>query len=130
MKKIFCLLMATLAVIIVCSSCSKDDEKPTIKNPLAGTLWEEDDDHPMRIEFINDTQVRVWGALATEDTGTYTISNNGNTVTFSSLITTIGINTREYKYGTFTSNTLTVHFTLAGQGVKAPTNVTCYLYKR
>ena len=89
-------------------SCSKgsEDEK-VVQNPLAGTLWEEDDDVPLRMEFIDNTTVTVWGNYAKEDTGTYRVS--GNTVTFSSLNTTgSGKTTYKYLNGTFSSHRLIV----------------------
>lgn len=122
--------MMAFAAIAICSSCGKgDDEKSVDKNPLAGTLWaEEGKEAPLYIEFIDNTKVRVWGARATDVVGTYRVS--GNTITFSSVTTEIGLNTRVFKNGTFTNNTLMVNFTLAGAGVYSPQDITWYLYKK
>lgn len=100
-----------VGAIMLCGfllSCSKGDEgEKVVQNPLAGTLWEEDDDTPLHMEFIDNSTVTVWGNFAKEDSGTYRIS--GNTVTFSSLNTT-GLGQATYKYlsGTFSSHRLTV----------------------
>ena len=114
-----------VGAIMLCGfllSCSKGDEgEKVVQNPLAGTLWEEDDDAPLRIEFIDNSTVAVWGSYQARDYGTYRVS--GNKVTFSSLSTDSGY--YEYLSGTFTSNTLIVNYNIGSlSGYK------CYLYKK
>ena len=115
MKRHLIILAVALMLGGTLLSCNKDDSagsngnntSSVTQNPLAGTLWEEDDDVPLRMEFIDNTTVTVWGNYAKEDTGTYRVS--GNTVTFSSLNTTgAGKSTYKYLNGTFSSHRLTV----------------------
>lgn len=115
MKRHLIILAVALMLGGTLLSCNKDDSagsngnntSSVTQNPLAGTLWEEDDDTPLHMEFVDNTTVTVWGNFAKEDTGTYRIS--GNTVTFSSLNTTgSGKTTYKYLNGTFSSHRLTV----------------------
>ena len=129
MKRHLIILAVALMLGGTLLSCNKDDSagsngnntSSVTQNPLAGTLWEEDDDAPLRIEFIDNSTVAVWGSYQARDYGTYIVS--GNTVTFSSLATQDGM--YEYLNGTFTSNTLIVNRNIGGlSGYK------CYLYKK
>ncbi len=129
MKRHLIILAGVLMLGGTLLSCNKDDSasgngnntSSVTQNPLADTLWEEDDDTPLRMEFTGYTSVAVWGSYQARDTGSYKIS--GNRVIFSSLSTDDGW--YEYTDGTFTNNTLIVNYKINGRsGYK------CYLYKK
>ena len=114
MKRTLFVLVCAVMFGGILSSCTKNDdssskkENTVSKNPLVGTLWEEDDSAPLRVEFSDYGIVRVWGNYASEGTGSYKVS--GSTVTFSSLSTDTSYHaTLKYRSGTFTSNTLVLN---------------------
>jgi hypothetical protein len=109
MKRILLMLVGVVMLGCVMSSCSKDESNKQ-QNPLIGTLWAEDDDAPLRLEFIDATTVSLWGSYQKPDTGTYTVS--GNTVTFTGLESE---NYGTYKYisATFTNNSMIVSYTMS-----------------
>ena len=88
------------------TSCSKGVSSDSPQNPLVGTLWEEDDDVPLRMEFTTASSVSVWGGYRGTDTGTYKVS--GNSIIFTNLETEDGY----YRYisATFTNNTMVVSY--------------------
>ena len=112
-------------------SCNKTDdsgsknENSVSENPLAGTLWEEDDDAPLRMEFTGLRTVKVWGNYAKEGNGTYTVS--GNTVFFTSLSTTTAYHsTLEYQSGSFTSNTILLNVKETFKGSSTSSQIRLY----
>lgn len=133
MKRRLFTLVSVVMLGCILLSCSKNDdsssksESSVSKNPLAGTLWEEDDSVPLRMEFSSYGTVRVWGNYASEGTGSYTVS--GNTVTFSSLSTTTSYHSElEYKSGTFTGNTILLNIKETFKG--SSSNLQLRLYKK
>lgn len=79
MKK--ALILLTIILLIVASSCKKNDSDPSPEN-LAGTKWISDDKESS-IEFITQTQFQfIWtdyfngGKYPQEENGIYTVDKN------------------------------------------------------
>jgi hypothetical protein len=121
MKRILLMSVSIALLCVAMTSCSKDSGSIN-QNPLVGTLWEEEDDAPWHMEFIDATTVSVWGGWETADTGTYQVS--GNNITFTGLSTDDGHQT--FHRATFTNNTMIVYYNIKGLSQEYKR----YLYKK
>lgn len=88
-------------------SCDTPEET-TPTNPLVGTLWVEEDNYPVSVEFTGDNTVSLWGGYHISCSGTYKIQ--GNNVVFTLKGTDSHGLTDVYKTGMFTNNTLRITY--------------------
>lgn len=90
---------------------NEEPKEETPVNPLAGTLWAEEDSAPTYVEFTGDNTVSLWGGYKPRCNGTYYIVPGFEDAINFSLR---GEDVYEFVYvftnGFFTNNTLRINY--------------------
>ena len=92
-----------------------NNEEPKEENPLAGTLWAEDDSAPTYVEFTGENTVSLWGGYKPRCNGTYYIVPGfEDAINFSLRGSIYYESGTEWVYvftnGSFTNNTLRINY--------------------